>query len=125
MDAGRITELLAPYDEGVRAVARFLADQIHRWVPDAEQEFDASAHLIAFTYIPGTYRGLFVAVAPQRSYVNLMFSRGVELQEIDATGLLNGTGKKARHITIRHLEQVADSALRALVEEASRRTPRR
>lgn len=124
MDAGRVTELLAPFEVGVRDIARSLAEQIHSWVPDAELEFDASAHLIAFTYLPGTYRGLFVAVAPQRSYVNLMFSRGVELQEINSTGLLQGTGKKARHVKIPHPDRTKDPAVRALVQEAARRTPR-
>lgn len=124
MDPGRVTELLASFEEGVRDIARTMSERIHSWVPDAEMEFDASAHLIAFTYLPGTYRGLIVAVAPQRSYVNLMFSRGVELQEIDSTGLLHGTGKKARHITIAQPDRIEDPALRALVEEAARRTPR-
>lgn len=125
MNLDLVAELLKPYDEGVKVLARALVERIANWVPDAEQELDLSAHLIAFTYIPGTYRGLFVAVAPQQSYVNLMFSRGVELQEFDVAALLHGTGKKARHITVADPERLADPAMQALVEEAARRAPRR
>jgi hypothetical protein len=51
-------------------------------------------------------------------------TRGVELLDIDSTGLLEGTGTKAPHIKIRSLDDLEDPASRILIEEAARRTPR-
>jgi hypothetical protein len=118
------TNLLSTFDDEVRRLALATRDLVREVVPDAAEEFDESARLIGFTFIPGTYRGLFAAVAPQRSHVNLMFSRGVELMELDSSGLLEGTGKRARHIKIRDASLLADPAVRALVAAAAEPTPR-
>lgn len=53
-----------------------------------------------------------------------MFSKGVELVELDDAGLLEGTGKKARHITVRSAERLDEPGVRALREAAAARTPR-
>lgn len=117
-------DLLAPFDPQVRQLTLDLRALVHRTVPDAIEEIDRGGPLIGFTYQPGTYKGLFAALAPQRAHVNLMFSKGVELQEIDEASLLEGTGKRARHIKIRTSEQIADPGVAALLEEAAKRTPR-
>lgn len=108
----------------VRQVAHELCALVRTLVPDAVEESDSSARLIGFTYLPGTYKGLFVAVAPQRAHVNLMFSRGVELTELDDDGLLEGTGKKARHIKLREPGEVDRPGVRRLIVAAADRTPR-
>ncbi len=48
--------------------------------------------------------------------INLGFWRGVELS--DPQGLLEGTGKKMRHVKIRKGEDIPTSALTALVQQA-------
>jgi hypothetical protein len=118
------TDLLAPFDPGVRELALEVRALVAEVVPDAAEELDPSAKLIGFTFIPGTYKGLFVAVAPQRAWVNLMFSRGAELVALDDAGLLEGTGKRARHIKFHDRARLAEPGVRALVAEAARRTPR-
>jgi hypothetical protein len=97
---------------------------VRELIPEATEELDPSGKLIAFTFIPGTYKGLFTAVAPHGSYVNLMFSKGVELSEVDTTGLLEGTGKHARHVKVRTADVLADPQLRTLIEAAAAKTPR-
>ena len=92
--------------------------------PDASEEVDEEARLIGFTFVPGTYRGLFVAVAPQKTYVNLMFARGAELTALDRGGLLEGTGKVARHVKLREESDLERAGLRELIEAAAGRTPR-
>lgn len=102
-----------------RALVRDLAE-------GAVEEFDDSAKMLGFNFIPDTYKGLILTIAPQRNYVNIVFSAGVELLEagVDDKGLLEGTGKKARHIKVRDAEVLNDPTTRRLIETAVQRTPR-
>lgn len=122
MERDEIAALLAPYDAPIVALAGRLRDLLKEAIPDAVEEPDPSAKLIGYTFRPGTYKGLVAAIAPQKSHVNLMFSKGTELLEADTTGLLEGTGKKARHIKFPDEGRLADPAVRALVMEAAART---
>ena len=51
-----------------------------------------------------------------KKHVNLGFYFGVDLP--DPRNLLEGTGKKLRHIKIKSIEQTADPAIRELLQEA-------
>ena len=82
-------------------------------MPDAIEQFDAPARLIAYGF-DRTYRGLVCGITLQKSYVNLMFPRGAELP--DPAGLLTGTGKRARHVKIQRPDDLASPELRALLE---------
>jgi hypothetical protein len=93
-------------------------------LPDADEEIDRSPPMLAFTYAPGTYKGLVAAIVPYGDYVNVMFANGVELLEADTTGLLQGSGKQARHITVRETAQLEDPAVRDLIAKAAARTAR-
>ncbi|MBI5671023.1 MAG: DUF1801 domain-containing protein [Chloroflexi bacterium] len=55
---------------------------------------------------------------PYQNHVNLGFARGVSLP--DPAGLLEGTGKKARHVKLRTAEDVDNLAVRELLEAGSR-----
>jgi hypothetical protein len=123
MDDG-VATILAPFAPDVREVALAARDLVRSLVPDAVEELDAKDRLLGYSFIPGTYRGLIVAIAPQRSYVNLMFSKGVELLPLDAKGLLQGTGKVARHVRLRSREDLAEPELRRLIAAAAERTER-
>jgi hypothetical protein len=122
--ADEVADLLAPYRAEVQQLARELRALVRDVVPEATEEVDPSAKLIGYTFIPGTYKGLFVAVALHASHVNLMFSKGVELLDADTAGLLEGTGKKARHIKFRDAGRLASPEVRGLVATAAERTPR-
>ena len=50
-----------------------------------------------------------------------MFARGADLADPD--GLLEGTGKKARHVKLRNVADVDRPGVRTLLEEAGRLTP--
>lgn len=119
-----IAQLIAPYSPEVQQLTKALRELGRKVIPDALEEIDTTAKLLVFTFIPGTYKGAILAIAPQKSYVNIIFSKGVELQQVDSKGLLEGTGKLARHIKIRRPEQVEDPAVRVLIKEAVARTPR-
>ena len=58
----------------------------------------------------------FCYLAPQKARVNLGFFHGSELA--DPEGLLEGTGKKLRHIKVESLEQAEQSETRALLKRS-------
>ena len=60
--------------------------------------------------------GAVCAIIPYKDHVNLEFYRGTELN--DPNGLLEGTGKKLRHVKIRKLDDVKTGALKELLLEA-------
>ena len=57
-----------------------------------------------------------VYVMPHADRVNLGFYHGAALE--DPAGLLEGTGKRLRHVKVRHLADAEDPALRTLVKRA-------
>ncbi len=117
-------ELLSGSSPEVRDLAISARALIKSAIPDATEEVDAPDHLIAFTFAPGTIRGLIVAITLQKAHVNIMFSKGVELLALDSAGLLEGTGKVARHIKVRTADQLVHPELRGLLEAAAAATPR-
>ena len=119
-----VAELLAAYSPEVRDLTMKVRALVRSAIPDADEEVHPPTKMIGFTYIPGTYKGLILTVSPQKTYVNVIFSKGVELMELDETGLLEGTGKLARHIKFRDQARVGDPHVRTLLEAAAARTPR-
>ena len=119
-----VTELFAPYPAEVRELAMRARELMRELLPDAAEEIDTKPPLLGYTYRPGTYKGLILAIMPQKGYVNVVFSKGVELLELDSAGLLEGTGKVARHVKVRDADRLDHPQLRALVTAAAARTPR-
>jgi hypothetical protein len=58
----------------------------------------------------------YAYIGIQGSYVNLGFYHGTSLR--DPTGLLEGTGKRLRHVKIRDAAELKNPALAALLREA-------
>lgn len=64
----------------------------------------------------------FCYLALNKAHVNLGFFYGADLEDPD--GILEGTGKLLRHVKLRSIGDVAQPALRSLVERASRHLPK-
>src|SRR5215207_1837101 len=96
MTTPSVDEFLAAYPADLQAIAQRAL--ILSVIPDAIEQVDTSAKLLGYGY-DCTYKGLICGIAMQKGYVNLMFSKGTELPDPD--GLLEGTGKKARHVKLR------------------------
>jgi hypothetical protein len=61
-----------------------------------------------------------VALIPHRAHVNLQLADGAPLD--DPTGIIEGTGKRIRHVKCRSVDDVNRPALRAvLVQQAAQR----
>ena len=55
-------------------------------------------------------------ILPAKNWVSLGFTHGVSLP--DPTHLLEGTGKNLRHVKLKKVEDVANPAVRKLLEAA-------
>lgn len=59
-------------------------------------------------------RALTFAIIPHSAHVNLQLADGVDLP--DPTGIVEGTGKRIRHVKLRSVEAVSSPAIRAIVD---------
>ena len=89
--------------------------------PEALEQIDTSAHLLGYGYAR-TYKHLICVISLNKDYVNLGFPRGADLP--DPEKLLQGTGKKARHVKVFRREQIKAPALHALLQDSIDATPR-
>jgi hypothetical protein len=111
---------VARFDPMVREIALHARDVLLELLPETVEQVDQSARLVAYGR-DRTLKGLICGLALQKSYVNLMFARGTQLD--DPNGLLEGTGKLARHVKLRSREDIDGPAVRDLVVQAGRLTP--
>ncbi len=115
-----VEALFEPYGPTVRDTAVRARQLVLDVLPGTVEQVDVPAKLVGYGR-DRSYKRLICAVAPQAGYVNLMFARGVDLD--DPEGLLVGTGKKARHVKLRTAADVDRPGVRALLEQAGRLTP--
>ena len=112
-----LAAFLAPYNPGVRDLAWKLRAIIREVMPEAIEQLDVPAHLIGYGS-DRTYRGMICGITLHTAHVNLMFARGTDLP--DPAHLLVGTGKRARHVTIRQIADLENPAMRTLLVAALR-----
>lgn len=68
-------------------------------------------------------RDLAIAIMPHRAHVNVQFADGATLS--DPTGIMEGTGKRIRHVKCRSVDDGRRPALRDLLNaQAQSRRPR-
>jgi hypothetical protein len=115
-----VAELLEGASPEVAAIAHRARALVHELLPGTIEMVDRPARLIGYGRDRG-YKGLICGIALQSGWVNLMFSRGTELPDPDA--LLEGTGKRARHVKLRSVADVDRPGVRALVVAAGAATP--
>ena len=65
-----------------------------------------------------SYNGLVCYLQPSKKHVNLGFHRGNDLQRFVVNGLLEGSGKSMRHITVQTLEDIQPEKFTALIKIA-------
>jgi hypothetical protein len=109
-----IQAFLSAYDPNVQAIALQARALVLQIVPDAVEQIDLPAKMLAYGY-QATYKDLICVISPQKTYVNLGFPHGTDLP--DPAQLLVGTGKRARHVKLAEAKQVSAPELRALLEE--------
>jgi len=110
-----LDNFLALYDSEIQSLVMHVRDLVLEAFPQSLEQVDLPSKIIAYGK-DRTYKGLVCAIAPQRGYVNLMFSQGTQLN--DPAHLLEGSGKRARHIKIRAASDVDRPEVRDILQQA-------
>jgi hypothetical protein len=109
-----VEKLMAEHDPGIQAIERRLRQVILEAMPDAREVVDWGNHLLAYS-LGERMRDLAFAIIAHKAHVNLQLADGVELADPD--GLVEGTGKRIRHVKCRSVEDCDRPALRRLIEQ--------
>jgi hypothetical protein len=107
-----VDRLLAEHTPELQAIERTLRATIRREVPDAVEQVDFSNKLIAFGRSM-KMRGLLFAIIAHTSWVNLQLADGVDLP--DPNGIIEGSGKRIRHIKVRSAEAASSEPIVAAI----------
>jgi hypothetical protein len=117
--------LLGRHSADVRAIFLAVRAVVRDVMPDTTEQLDLPDRLVAYGFGPPggmRLRDLAVGLIPHAAHVNVQLADGALLD--DPTGIVEGTGKRIRHVKCRSLDAVARPALRSLLEEqAGRRRP--
>lgn len=108
-----VDRLLSEHPADLQAIERALRATIRAAFPDAVEQVDFGNKLIAFGRTM-KMRGLLFAIIAHKEHVNLQLADGAVLPDPD--GLVEGTGKRIRHVKIRSVEGASAPAVRALIE---------
>jgi hypothetical protein len=106
-------ENLASHTADVQAAARALEAIIREELPGVVVQYDPGNGLLAFGRSM-KMRDLLFALIPHAGWVNLQLAEGALLPNPD--GLIEGTGKKIRHIKVRSAEAAANPPVRAAIK---------
>jgi hypothetical protein len=109
-------QFLSSYSPEVQELALQTRKLVLEVIPKALEMVDPPSKIIAYGF-SSRYADLVCAIAPYKSYVNLIFSKGTVLP--DPESLLTGTGKRARHVRINTSEDVERPGLRSLIQTAA------
>ena len=113
---GTFDELMDITETGVRPVAERLREIILEVDPDTVEVVRLGDRAATYGVGPKKMSEGYAYILPYKNWVNLGFYKGTDL--MDPEGLLEGTGKKMRHVKVRSVESAGQPALRALIEEA-------
>lgn len=116
---GTFDEAIKGYDPQVQVIAQRLREIVIDIYPEVIEVPWPHQKTIGYGVGPKKMSEHFCYLAPQRARVNLGFFHGVELPDPDR--LLEGTGKKLRHLKVESIELAESPAvvllLRASLEE--------
>jgi hypothetical protein len=115
---------LASHTPEIQLAARALESVIREEMPDVVVQYDPGNGLLAFGRSM-RMRDLLFALIPHAGWVNLQLADGALLPNPD--GLIEGTGKRIRHIKVRTATLARDrrvrSSIHAEVEARARAEP--
>lgn len=113
---GSFEETIAKSDPRLQEIARRLRQLIEEVYPQAVEVPWPRQGITGYGVGPKKMSEHFCYIALYRDSVNLGFYYGADLP--DPEGLLEGTGKKLRHVKLREADDAGRPALRGLVQAA-------
>ncbi|MDR3572505.1 MAG: DUF1801 domain-containing protein [Anaerolineaceae bacterium] len=111
-----VEEYLKNFSPQVREISFGLRDLVRSLVPEADEIVYTGWGNIQY-YFGSKTKSHFCAINPLKDRVDFFFLRATELS--DPAGLLEGTGKKLRHIKVKTLSQVNNPAIDELILAAA------
>jgi hypothetical protein len=115
-------EMLTTVSPEVAALARQARALIQDVMPTVVEVVWGTQRISGYGVGPKKMSEQFCYIAPFKKRINLGFYYGADLP--DPQKLLEGTGQTLRHVKISRPEQLANPALRDLVEAASKHLPK-
>jgi hypothetical protein len=109
----QLDELLSGTSPEMAAVARELRAVVAEALPDGTEQVDFGNRLLAIGRSM-KMRDLLFAIIPHSAHVNLQLADGIDLPNPD--GLIEGTGKRIRHIKVRSIEAARSAPVRAAID---------
>ena len=113
---GSFDEALSGSSSQVEEIARRLKDLIIDVYPDVVEVPWPKQRIIGYGVGPKKMSEHFCYIGAHREHVNLRFYYGTVLP--DPIGLLEGTGRKLRHIKVREVEEIAQPALYDILQSS-------
>lgn len=113
---GTFEDLLRIAEESQRATLTRLRETILSIHPEATEVVRLGDRAATYGLGPKKMSEGYVYLMPQSAWINLGFYQGAGLPDPD--GLLEGTGKKLRHVKIRDAGEVDDQGIIALIRAA-------
>ncbi|MEM8485043.1 MAG: DUF1801 domain-containing protein [Bacteroidota bacterium] len=113
---GTFEELIAAIPADLQAICTSLKEVILDLHPETVEVVRLGDNAASYGLGPKKMSEAYAYIMPRNGYVNLGFFYGAILSDPD--GLLEGTGKKLRHVKIRSLAQASDEATQTLLREA-------
>ncbi len=113
---GTFDELLAISEEDVRPVAQALRQVIYEVDPDACEVVRLGDRAATYGVGPRKMIDGYAYILPYKAWVNLGFYQGTHLA--DPERLLEGTGRKMRHVKVRSTDDANQPAVQALLKAA-------
>jgi hypothetical protein len=110
-----IQQLLKGYDPQVRELALAARELVLKIAPEAREKVYLGWQNVGYS-MGGGRKDQFCEISPKKDRINFYFMRGTELA--DPAGLLEGNGKRMRHVKVRSLKQLQSGALQALIRSA-------
>jgi hypothetical protein len=107
-----VDRLLSEHPPEQQAIEQALRATIRRELPAAVEQVDFGNKLIAFGRSM-KMRGLLFAIIAHTSWVNLQLADGADLP--DPGGLIEGTGKRIRHVKVRSVAEASSAPVVAII----------
>ena len=113
---GTFEALIQDASEEIQAICTALRTLIFELHPEAVEVVRLGDRAASFGVGPKKMSEAHTYIMPHKSHVNLGFYYGALLE--DKANLLEGTGKKLRHVKVRSIETVNTPSLRNLINAA-------
>jgi len=113
---GTFEEAISGSSSQVREIAERLRALIIDVYPEVVEVPWPKQKIIGYGVGPKKMSEHFCYIGAYREHVNLGFYYGAELP--DPRGLMEGTGKKLRHIKVKNIEKVDQPALRDIIQDS-------